>query len=110
MSDKLVNSLNKAITKAGGAVNNDIIERAIKSLGWHVRPPHLWQPFDTAPKKGPPILAALKWVLGDGKDPLQVEIVEWDEEQENWYCANGGLFDPDVTLATHWMPVPEAPK
>jgi predicted type IV restriction endonuclease len=36
---KFVSSLNKAITKAGGAVNNDIIARAIKSLGWHITPP-----------------------------------------------------------------------
>ena len=70
----------------------------------------LWQSFATAPKEGPPILAALEWVLGEGKDPLQIEIIEWDEEKGSWYCANGGWFDPHVTVALYWMPLPDLPK
>ena len=71
---------------------------------------HLWQSFANAPKEGPPILAALEWAMGEGRDPLQVEIIEWDEEEENWFCANGGWLDPLVTVALYWMPLPEPPK
>jgi hypothetical protein len=70
----------------------------------------LWMPIETAPKEGPPILATLEWVLGGEKDPLQVEIIEWDEEAESWYCANGGWLEPGVTVATHWMHLPDPPK
>jgi hypothetical protein len=52
----------------------------------------------------------LEWAMGEGRDPLQVEIIEWDEEEENWFCANGGWLDPLVTVALYWMPLPEPPK
>lgn len=68
-----------------------------------------WQPIETAPKTGVPILAIINWDAGK-KDDRQVDIIEWDEEEEDWFTSNGGWFKKSYIHATHWMPLPEIPK
>jgi hypothetical protein len=69
----------------------------------------LWQPIETAPKTGVPILAIVKWDMGDNND-RNVDIIEWDEEAKDWFCHNGGWLKQAYVHATHWMPLPEPPK
>ena len=59
-----------------------------------------WQPIESAPKDGTPIL------LYDAKLPLEPPTVGsiWEDEAID---ANGvEFFQPP----THWMPLPEPPK
>jgi hypothetical protein len=65
-----------------------------------------WQPIETAPKDGTPILITRETVF------LSEEgwhIVRWEED---WWTVHDGKFDhalrgPDPT---HWMPLPERPS
>ena len=106
---RLVSSLNKAITKAGGAVNNTIIETAVQSLGWHATPQRFWQSMATAPKDGSTILAV--W-----KDDKRITMIEWFSiagADGSWAQSVPGLgadhgYADDAF--THWMPLPEPPK
>ena len=63
-----------------------------------------WQPIETAPKDGKPIL---------GYDPslLGIVIAEW-HGVNGWYVNQGtqdGLGFECMPL-THWMPLPNPPK
>jgi hypothetical protein len=68
-----------------------------------------WQKIKSAPKNGTPILAIINWDVGN-KDDRQVEIIEWDEEEGDWFTPNGGWFRKAHIHATHWMPLPEIPN
>ena len=99
MIDKIVAGLNKAITKSGGGVNNAIIEKAIKILGWHVRPPQIWQPIDTAPSDGTKFLAY--W-------PPSLE----DTQYAICHFSFGVIWPSWIgkdNMPTHWMPLPTPP-
>lgn len=93
--DRVVASLNKAITKAGGGVNNRIIAEALKSLQWHLRPPYGWRPLTTAPEDE-------RVLVSDGES---VDIAFLRNGQ--WY---GYVSIPFVEKITHWMPLPKPPE
>ena len=65
----------------------------------------LWQPIETAPKDGTPVLAVLHCRSSGW---TEVEVIEWDEEDEQWYGGKSGWIE-DETLTGHWMPLPEPP-
>lgn len=58
-----------------------------------------WQPIETAPRDGTPILAYVPEYVVES-----VCVVEYSDRWSTWYCV-GDACDP-----THWMPLPEAPK
>jgi hypothetical protein len=64
-----------------------------------------WQPIETAPKDGTPILITrpTEWQCEEGW-----HVVRWDDD---WWQVHDGKFDcplrgPDPT---HWMPLPVPP-
>jgi len=61
-----------------------------------------WQPIETAPRDGRPIL---------GFDPDYPEdrrqcVVRWAVLEREWVCA---AYDAVFPEPTHWMPLPEGP-
>ena len=68
-----------------------------------------WQPIETAPKDGTPILA---WPCGDGWGGKFPYVVQWVPPNEHhdglWREAAGEQYDDFDP--THWMPLPEPPK
>lgn len=75
----------------------DAIARAIHDAVMAERQRDQWQPIETAPKDGTPILAADK-----GPYPF---VAEWFIGGRNWIGADGRYWQPD-----RWMPLPAAPK
>lgn len=79
----------------------------------------VWQPIETAPKDGTRILVGR---AGDMVGPDEIEITYWYEmEQWHWEHVADDLYrkvqdDPRRSWnnnggrATHWMPLPAAPK
>lgn len=64
-----------------------------------------WQPIETAPKDGTPILVACPYSSG-----VAVENVRWIDRPRarGWRFHNYG---PALGVQpTHWMPLPEPPK
>lgn len=73
----------------------------------------MWQPIETAPRDGTPILV---YSPGhDQSDPTNIIVAKFEDyEGETWwaFCENvladiAGQVDPEPT---HWMPLPEPPK
>ena len=67
---------------------------------------HEWQPIETAPRDGTPI-------LGARLDCNDQYVMYWMEEDETaplyrWAIIDGGVMHKDAL--THWMPLPEPPK
>ena len=65
-----------------------------------------WQPIETAPRDGTPI-------LGARLDCNDLYVMYWMEEDETaplyrWAIIDGGVMHKDAL--THWMPLPEPPK
>lgn len=56
-----------------------------------------WQPIETAPKDGTPILVC-------DKGPYAY-VAEWFQHSRTWIGADKMYWEP-----THWMPLPEPPK
>jgi len=119
--NKIISTLNKAITKAGGAVNNAILENALKSLGWHVCPPMVWQPIEAAPKD--------RWILAYQPHGMFAGkfytgghwyVCKWAAMDEFWYDKSTNVLEIQpgeevvttfhTCIPTHWMPLPEPPK
>ena len=79
-----------------------------------------WQPIETAPKDGTPILAAGA-NLGDPRKGYHQAVVEWTQdkrtpEQIKAECGedfSGWYYDDDadnrLEFLTHWMPLPPPP-
>lgn len=62
-----------------------------------------WQPIDTAPKDGTPILMALGNIVGSGRWRSQNPMVEtWPD-----FFFDGASMPSG---ATHWMPLPLPPS
>jgi hypothetical protein len=67
-----------------------------------------WQPIETAPKDGTPIL-----LWHDDRDGFLPVVALWHAEE--WRVASQfGGYCPgrcsEVLLATHWMALPEPPQ
>lgn len=56
----------------------------------------IWQPIETAPKDGTPILVCV-----DGYWPT---TVRWDADHQAWEDDNDNLTSPENWPLTHWMP------
>lgn len=70
-----------------------------------------WQPIDTVPKDGIPILVA---GFTEGKAVVVPgyffwESDGWEYDHKGFWCFQG-LDDAEVEQFTHWMPLPEPPK
>lgn len=60
-----------------------------------------WQPIETAPKDGTPILAVSEAHIKEGWSP---QVIEWSDVWMYSECFDEFMFEP-----THWMPIPAAP-
>lgn len=71
-------------------------------------PPSGWQPIETAPRDGTPILAIEQGVdeYGNATQPDYM-AVNWNVHHKGWvgFGLHFESFSPD-----HWMPLPEPPK
>ncbi len=61
-----------------------------------------WQPIETAPRDGGPILA---W----GPCWIDVEIISWAIGHDVWQEGPGGDYVDAGWEPTHWMPLPTPP-
>ena len=65
-----------------------------------------WQPIETAPRDGRPLLCFIS-----GADPVEQRyVLRWvdDRYEKGWQEAGGeqwAMYEP-----TAWMPLPQAPK
>lgn len=67
-----------------------------------------WQPIETAPKDKTVILLGLPKVGAlKEEDARRVYEGRWNEIQETFTSVNGFIL---LSVATHWMPLPEPPK
>lgn len=63
-----------------------------------------WQPIETAPRDGTPILA---FCPDDDFLPITgMDTIVWEASYDCWFWAGQELIE----VPTHWMPLPEAPK
>ena len=102
--------------EAIGAINQDMWSAMLSA-----RPPlpegektymSQWQPIETAPKDGTPILVFSPYEVRT--EPTNVIVAKFERHgsQEWWgYCENliadvQGMIDPEPT---HWMPLPSPP-
>lgn len=64
---------------------------------------HPWQPIDTAPKDGTPILCFIPSYY-QGKGGMVVAVWMDFSDRPGWYSEISSVHEP-----THWMPLPPAP-
>lgn len=64
-----------------------------------------WQPIETAPKDGTPILTFAPVTGAD-----YILIGAWIPEDEPGETEDGGTWRDDGETPTHWMPLPEPPE
>jgi len=63
-----------------------------------------WQPIETAPKDGTPIL------LGIAGPHYWPRSAWWCLDEERWVVHKGGRFSAWFDIPpTHWMPLPSPP-
>ncbi|MDW9447152.1 DUF551 domain-containing protein [Sinorhizobium meliloti] len=60
-----------------------------------------WQPIETAPKDGMPILATF-WLWDNPEEGRGVDVVSWDGA--GWSTDAYPVYPP-----THWQPLPAPP-
>jgi len=68
-----------------------------------------WQPIETAPKDGPPILiydSGDSWSGIIEPEPV-IYVCVWEGWNKCWVEADGEQYS--VFKPTHWMPLPEPP-
>lgn len=63
-----------------------------------------WQPIETAPLDGSPVLAV--WMF----DPLNNEAGSETHEVVRWFSGYWDANGESRPTPTHWMPLPEAPR
>lgn len=69
-----------------------------------------WQPIETAPKDGSPVLVYAVEGCTQWKFYTPLWICRWEEGHEDgeWIEAGGELYT--TCKPTHWMPLPKPPK
>ena len=67
-----------------------------------------WQPIETAPKDGTPLLLASRSDVGPNY--TAVGVWDCDSAEEGGQCWRDRIFDADQLAPTHWMPLPDPPK
>lgn len=68
-----------------------------------------WQPIETAPKDGTPVLlwAFVETELGGRGEKRERVLAQW--EYEKWRAVHQCYYSIDAEEPTHWMPIPEHP-
>jgi hypothetical protein len=67
-----------------------------------------WQPIETAPKDGMPVLG---YADGDMATVVWRMSATYGERAGTWALVTSGSFaEDDRWWPTHWMPLPEAPE
>lgn len=77
-----------------------------------------WQPIETAPKDGTPILAALAWEDDDKREPVDILTIVWMGFRGGYWGMSGCSSisiqtdsDPsDSMVPLFWMPLPDLPQ
>lgn len=64
-----------------------------------------WQPVDTAPRDGTPILVWAEW----NNAPAGHAIVEWVQRRKEWKRV-GATRSIASGIVMHWMPLPSGPS
>ena len=114
-STKALDALRKAMQ---GNLDFDVALEAFEALA--NAEPAGWQPIETAPKDGRPILlfGDCRVTSGNWSAPSETPRIiyqdgfapdtEWDEWEPYWESWDGGFTEEHPP--THWMPLPAAPK
>ena len=86
----------------------------MQAVGDRVMDERKWQPIETAPKDGTPILA-LDWLFHTNIP--KPAIMYWGEDHRGGaWCDYASWEDPaehtgwEYEMVSHWMPLPELPK
>lgn len=66
-----------------------------------------WQPIETAPKDGTPILAYSAQYPSKNR---KISVTWWRGPWDNKGYVGWGEFNDQHFPATHWMPLPAAPE
>lgn len=66
-----------------------------------------WQPIETAPRDGTPVLIYGPLEVFDNSRPAQIGVACCCEATGFWICASGNdaIYQP-----THWRPLPPQPQ
>lgn len=68
-----------------------------------------WQPIETAPMDGTPILCVVKGIYEPTGEPFHPDVAHWDGDE--WTGTNCEVDNERNTYQpTHWMPLPEPPQ
>jgi hypothetical protein len=65
-----------------------------------------WQPIETAPKDGTPVLGFFGLTAGD--EPPDMAVTKFNPESGAWISTEVPFEEFDTP--THWMPLPDPPK
>ena len=77
-------------------------------MGIHEGMLKYWQPIETAPRDGTPILG----YAGGEYAVVEYAVVEWVQPDNSGYwtlCVCGKYAEDGEWWPTHWMPVPDPP-
>lgn len=87
-------------------------ERAAEK--WNTRAPvNEWQPIETAPRDGVPILLHGGNLSGEfylNRRNKGCVIGFFADGKQYWICSNTDYYEVEIEHPTHWMPLPQPPK
>lgn len=72
-----------------------------------------WQPIETAPKDGTPILAFHPFKFANDKEDAVCDVTAWDVRGGFWFNRTASNYYQrcsEGAQPTHWMPLPPAPE
>lgn len=75
-----------------------------------MRPEPMWQPIETAPKDGTPVLCALYY--NNDRSYWGQLVICWDDHNHIWTDGVGweqNLIDEPTETPLFWMPLPDPP-
>lgn len=83
---------------------SDMVKAAARIMA--SAPPAVWQPIETAPKDGTPVL--LLWFDAEtGAAPMH-RVGFWHSREQAW-CDTHRVLHNQHSHPTHWMPLPSPP-